>query len=466
VDETAQRWPYFPVFLRLEGQRVLMVGGGEVALRKLRLLLRAGPNIRLIARELHHEVESLVANGRVRVIATEFDEAAVVGCALVIAATDDTALNARVAAAAEAQGIPVNVVDDAQLSSFVTPSILDRSPLMVAISTAGAAPILGRRLRARLETLIPTSYGRLARFMGERRARVQQRLPQAERRAFWERFLDGPGAEAIYAGNEEAAEHAFDANFEAQQPRGEVYLVGAGPGDPDLLSFRALRLMQQCDVVLYDALIAPAILELVRRDAERIYVGKRRARHTLPQEEINDTLVRLAREGKRVLRLKGGDPFVFGRGGEEIEQLAAQGIAFQVVPGITAANGCAAYAGIPLTHRDYAQCCIFLTGHARADGELQLDWTQLAKRGQTLAIYMGLNSLPQLCAKLIEHGLPPDWPAAIVDQGTSPTQKVVAATLADLPQRVAEAAPAGPSLTIVGEVVRLRERLRWFGDDA
>ena len=323
--------------------------------------------------------------------------------------------------------------------------------------------MLGRRLRERIETLLPAAYGRLAAFMGSRREQVQQRLPQAARRGLWEGFLDGPGAEAIFSGNEAAADAQLQALLDGDPRRGEVYLVGAGPGDPDLLTFRALRLMQQCDVVLYDALLPDAILDLVRRDAERIYVGKRRARHTLAQEQINAELVRLAREGKRVLRLKGGDPFEFGRGGEEIQRLAQAGVPFQVVPGISAANGCAAYAGIPLTHRDHAQACIFVTGHQRADGTLALHWDALARPGQTVVIYMGLATLPHLCAQLIEHGLSPDWPAAVIEQGTSPQQRVIVGTLASLPSAVVDAAVGGPSLVIVGSVVTLRDQLRWRG---
>jgi uroporphyrin-III C-methyltransferase/precorrin-2 dehydrogenase/sirohydrochlorin ferrochelatase len=340
------------------------------------------------------------------------------------------------------------------------PSIVERSPITVAISTAGAAPVLSRRLRERIEALLPGAYGEVAAFMAQNRQRVKS-LPVLARRKVWEDFLDGPGPERLLAGDVAAAALELESLIRGEPARGEVYLVGAGPGDPDLLTFRALRLMQQCDVVLYDALISPQILELVRRDAERIYVGKRRARHTLPQEDINQELVRRALAGQRVLRLKGGDPFVFGRGGEEIAELAAHGIPFQVVPGITAANGCAAYAGIPLTHRDYAQSCVFVTGHRRKDGQLDLHWDSLARRDQTVVIYMGRLALPELCARLREHGLPEDWPAALVEQGTTTEQKVLVGTLGTLPSLAGEREGEGAALVIVGEVVRLRDRLRW-----
>jgi uroporphyrin-III C-methyltransferase/precorrin-2 dehydrogenase/sirohydrochlorin ferrochelatase len=364
--------------------------------------------------------------------------------------------------AARAANVPVGVVDDPEPSTVITPAIVDRAPLQIAISSGGAAPVLSRRLRERIETLLPGGLGRLAGFMHGHRQRVKNAVPEDERRALWERFLDGPGAEAVLRGDDATAEHELDRALAGRPASGEVYLVGAGPGDPDLLTFRALRLMQQADVVLYDRLLPEPILELVRRDAERIFVGKRRSLHTVPQDEINAELVRRAKAGQRVLRLKGGDPFIFGRGGEEIETLAAAGIPFQVVPGVTAANGCAAYAGIPLTHRDYAQACIFVTGHARADGELDLPWDNLARRGQTIVIYMGLGAIDAVCNKLIAHGLPRDWPAALVEEGTQPTQRVIAATLGDLPAQVMAADVAGASLVIVGEVVRLRQRLKWF----
>jgi uroporphyrin-III C-methyltransferase/precorrin-2 dehydrogenase/sirohydrochlorin ferrochelatase len=457
-----ESWPYFPLFLRLRRQRVLLVGGGEVATRKLRLLLRAQASVEIVAEALSAEVAQLETAGQIQWLAQRFEPQQVRGCRIVIAATDDPLLNAAVAAAAGEAGIPVNVVDDPELSTFITPAIVDRAPLLVAVSSGGSAPVLARRVREQIERLLPAASGRLAQFLHRMRPSVQAQAAPGARRGVWETFLDGSGVERVLSGDEVAAAEMLQQVLDRQAPRGEVYLVGAGPGDPDLLTLRALRLMQQCDVVLYDALISPQILELVRRDAERIYVGKRRAKHTLPQEEINEELVRLASAGKRVLRLKGGDPFLFGRGGEEIERLAAAGIPFQVVPGITAANGCAAYAGIPLTHRDYAQSCVFVTGHPRADGALDLHWTSLAQRGQTVVIYMGLNSLPSLCLQLQQHGLPADWPAAVIEEGTRAQQRVVAGTLASLPQAVVDAGVQGPSLVIVGEVVRLRERLSWF----
>ena len=462
ADASAESPRYFPISLRLDGARVVVVGGGEVAARKVRLLRTANPVIAIVAHTLNEELAAAVATGELHALGRDFAPPQLDGARLVIAATDDTALNRAVAAAADARNIPVNVVDDPAPSSFTTPAIVDRAPLQIAISSGGAAPVLVRRLRERIESMLPANYGRVAVFMQQRRQRAKEALGPGQRRALWERFLDGGGAEALLRGDEPAAQAQLDRLIAGSAPLGEVYLVGAGPGDPDLLTFRALRLMQQADVVLYDRLLGDGILELVRRDAERLFVGKRASQHAVPQDEINATLVRLARSGKRVLRLKGGDPFVFGRGGEEIATLAAAGIPFQVVPGITAASGCAAYAGIPLTHRDYAQACIFVTGHPRQDGTLTLPWTALAQRGQTVAIYMGLGSLAMLCGKLVEHGLPADWPAALIEEGTSMRQQVVAGTLGDLPARVEAAAIRGASLVIVGEVVRLREQLGWF----
>src|SRR5690606_11633332 len=339
-----------------------------------------------------------------------------------------------------------------------------RSPLIVAVTSGGDAPVLARLIRAKIETWIPSTYGQLAGLAKKFRARVKQLFPDVQqRRVFWEEVFQGQIAESVFAGKLGEGERLLEAKIAGAAPRalGEVYLVGAGPGDPDLLTFRALRLMQQADVVLYDRLVAPAIIELCRRDAERIYVGKRRSEHAVPQEEINQLLVDLAKQGKRVLRLKGGDPFIFGRGGEEIEQLAAEGIPFQVVPGITAASGCAAYAGIPLTHRDHAQSVRFVTGHLK-DGSCDLPWAELAAPGQTLVFYMGLVGLPLICEQLVAHGRAARTPVALVQQGTTSNQRVYTGTLQSLPDLLARHEVQAPTLVIVGEVVSLREKLAWF----
>nr|WP_286948745.1 siroheme synthase CysG [Pseudomonas sp. UBA6718] len=453
---------FLPLFHKLQGRGVLVVGGGEVALRKARLLSDAGGQLRVVAPEVRGELAALAGEGRVHL--RGYESADLQGVALVIAATDDEPLNARISAEAQALGIPVNVVDAPALCSVIFPAIVDRSPLIVAVTSGGDAPVLARLIRAKIETWIPSTYGQLASLAKKFRERVKQLFPDVQqRRVFWEDVFQGQIAESVFAGKLGEGERLLEAKIAGAAPRalGEVYLVGAGPGDPDLLTFRALRLMQQADVVLYDRLVAPPIIELCRRDAERIYVGKRRAEHAVPQEEINQLLVDLAKQGKRVLRLKGGDPFIFGRGGEEIEQLAAEGIPFQVVPGITAASGCAAYAGIPLTHRDHAQSVRFVTGHLK-DGSTNLPWTDLVAPGQTLVFYMGLVGLPQICQALIDHGRAADTPAAMVQQGTTQNQRVFTGTLANLPQLVAEHEVHAPTLVIVGEVVTLREKLAWF----
>ncbi len=457
---------YLPICIDLKGRPCLVVGGGEVAARKITLLERAGARVHVVAPRLVEALESRRRAGAIHHLPRDFRDQDLDGMALVVAATDDPEINAHVSLAARARGLPVNVVDDPEASTFVMPAIVDRSPILVAVTSGGRAPVLARLLRARLEAWIPAGYGRLAGLAGRFRRRVQQRLPHIRaRRRFWERVFEGPIAEAVLAGHEERAEREMAALLEraAAEPEpalGEVYLVGAGPGDPDLLTFRALRLMQKADVVLYDRLVAPAILDRVRRDAERIYVGKRRAHHALRQEEINDLLIRLAREGKRVLRLKGGDPFLFGRGGEEIERLAEAGIPFQVVPGITAASGCAAYAGIPLTHRDHAQSVAFVTGHTQ-DGGVELDWPALARPQQTVVFYMGLTNAETIARRLMEHGRAPGTPVAVISQGTTPEQRVYVTTLEGLGETVRTQEVRAPSLIIVGEVVRLRERLDW-----
>ncbi|MEW5755775.1 MAG: siroheme synthase CysG [Pseudomonadota bacterium] len=455
---------FFPIFLDLQGRSCLVVGGGEVATRKTRLLLKAGAKVVVVAPRLSPTLQELLASGLIEHEADAFDTDMLEQCALVIAATSDAQVNQQVHDAAVARNIPVNVVDQPRLCTFILPSIIDRSPVVAAVSTGGASPTLARLIRARLETMIPASYGRLAALAERFRERVKARFPSVhERRLFWESALQGPVAEQVFAGHDEAAGKLLEQMCDngPSAVRGEVYLIGAGPGDPDLLTFRALRLMQQADVVLYDRLVSPQILDLVRRDAELIYVGKARSDHAMRQEEINQTLARLALEGKRVCRLKGGDPFIFGRGGEEIETLAEQGIHFQVVPGITAASGCAAYAGIPLTHRDYAQSVAFITGHLK-DGQFNLNWDGLILPQQTLVIYMGLVGLDQLCAELIQRGMRADMPAALIQQGTTPEQRVYIGDVSSLPELVKRHEVKAPTLVIIGEVVRLHEKLAWY----
>ncbi len=457
---------FLPIFMDLRGEPVLVVGGGAVAARKVGLLRRAGARVTVVAPELCDELARLCDAGALEHVAREFEEADLDTPVLVIAATDDEAVNRAVSEGARARRLPVNVVDNPALCRFIMPSIIDRSPVQIAVSTGGASPVLARMLRSRLESCTPATYGRLAHLVNEYREAVKARFSNPElRRHFWEQVLEGEVAELVFAGKEQAARRALEqaiASADAERKvQGEVYLVGAGPGDPDLLTFRALRLMQQADVVVYDRLVSRQILDLVRRDAEFIYAGKERDNHTLPQEDINALLVRLAKAGKRVLRLKGGDPFIFGRGGEEIATLMEEGIHFQVVPGITAAAGCAAYAGIPLTHRDHAQSCVFVTGNLK-DGTIDLNWPALAQPNQTVVFYMGLHGVRVICEQLVAHGLEPETPAALVQQGTTPNQKVYTGTLASLPALVEQNQVRPPTLIIVGSVVTLQERLHWF----
>ncbi|MGD1015175.1 MAG: siroheme synthase CysG [Roseiarcus sp.] len=457
-----------PVFLRLAGKRAAVVGGGGGAARRVEALARAGAQATVFAATLDDEFRVLREGTAFQHVARDPTRADLEGCVVCYVATGDAGADARVAARVRGARALINVADQPDLCDFIAPSIVDRAPLVVAISTGGAAPMLARLLKARLESAIPSAAGRLAAFMGKSRALVAARLADSRaRRRIWERVLEGPIAEMVLVDNEPAAEAALANEIERERqgaggaPLGEVYLVGAGPGDPDLLTFRALRLMQKADVVLYDRLVSPDIVDLTRREAERIYVGKRRADHTLPQQEIGELLVRLAREGKRVLRLKGGDPFIFGRGGEEIETLADHKIPFQVCPGITAATACSAYAGIPLTHRDHAQTCVFATGHGK-DGPIDLDWGALIRPNQTVAIYMGLGHIEELTLAFVAHGADPDLPAAIVDNGARANQRVVVGALRTIAAQARAAALRGPTIIIVGTVVGLRDKLNWF----
>ncbi|MFM8330380.1 MAG: siroheme synthase CysG [Candidatus Methylumidiphilus sp.] len=456
---------YLPIFFKLEGRPCLIVGGGEVAARKVATLRQAGGMVTLVSPRLCAGLHALRAAGDVAWREKLFAPEDLDGFALVIAATDERAVNEAVFGSAQSRNIPVNVVDCPELCSFIFPAIVDRSPIVAAISSGGASPVLARLLRIKLEALIPPGYGSLAALAERFRGRVKAAIADGEaRRRFWEDALQGDVADLALAGRtEDAALRLEQRLMDIDTAKtGMVFLVGAGPGDPDLLTLRALRLMQEADVVVYDRLVSPEIMALTRKDAEKIYAGKQSSNHTLPQAEINQLLARLAKAGRRVVRLKGGDPFIFGRGGEEIETLMAEGIHFQVVPGVTAAAGCAAYAGIPLTHRDYAQSCAFVTGHLK-DGAIELDWAHLAVPNQTLVIYMGLQGLEQICAGLIRHGRPPTLPAALIQQGTTRQQKVLTATLATLPDVVARAEVKAPTLVIVGEVVLLHEKLAWFG---
>lgn len=458
-----------PLFLDMTGQSCLVVGGGKIAARKLGMLIKAGAKITVVAPSLCAQAKQIIADHSLNYVERNFANEDLSGIRLVIAATDDRDTNKCVVALAKKQNIWVNAADHAEQGNAILPSVIDRDPIQIAISTGASSPVLARMMRSRLEHCTPAQYGALAALVEGYREQVKSFFPGVrQRRLFWENILEGPVAELVFAGQNQQARQLLERRLREDpevQINGEVYLVGAGPGDPDLLTFRALRLMQQADVVVYDRLVSDQIMNLLRKDAEKIYAGKEKALHTLPQESINQLLVRLAKQGKRVLRLKGGDPFIFGRGGEEIETLIDERIPFQVVPGITAAAGCAAYSGIPLTHRDYAQACIFVTGHLR-DGTVNLNWDMLAHQHQTIVFYMGLSGLSVICEQLRRHGMRDDMPAALITQGTTPQQRVFIGDLTTLPSLVDRHAVKAPTLIIVGEVVLLHNKLHWFRSSA
>lgn len=457
---------YLPIFCRLDNKPVLLVGGGEVAERKARLLLDAGAHLTVVAPELDPELAELAANGSIEWLAGEFAPSHLTGKWLVVAATDRREVNALVYQSANQARIFANVVDDPKRSSFIMPSIIDRSPLMVAISSGGKAPVLARLLREKLEAMLPQHLGAVATFAGSLRDRVKARFAtMGERRRFWERLLGADRlGQALARGDSASAHQLADTLFaEESKAHGEVVLVGAGPGDPGLLTLHALRQMQQADVVVYDRLVSDEVMALVRRDAKRIFVGKQAGNHCVPQEGINQLLLDEAKKGQRVVRLKGGDPFIFGRGGEELETLVGTGIGFQVVPGITAASGCAAYAGIPLTHRDHAQSVRFVTAHGKG-GAQDLDWPLLAKDRQTLVFYMGLSSCGVIREQLLAHGKGGDTPVALIERGTQPSQRVIRGTLDQLPELAVGV--ESPALIMVGSVVTLADQLAWFGQGA
>jgi len=464
---------YLPLFHNLKGRNVLVVGGGEIALRKVRLVQQASAIITIVAKDFCPDLLAMDADDKthgcngLHLVTGAYKRQhmlAVDSVVMVIAATNDRELNRLVAEQAQKANILANVVDDPAFSTVIFPSIVDRSPIQIAISSGGDAPVLVRLLRTKFEALLPAGMAQLASLAGSFRERVKVKFSNgADRKAFWEEVFYGPIAEQAYANNLDTAEQllADKLNNTSEFKTGEVYLVGGGPGDPDLLTFKALRLMQQADIVLYDRLVSPEVLNLVRRDATRLYVGKTAGDHPVTQDNINQKLVDYARAGNRVVRLKGGDPFIFGRGGEEIETLAAEGITFQVVPGITAASGCASYAGIPLTHRDHAQSVRFITGHLRA-GKRDLNWAELVQPNQTLVFYMGLSGLETICQHLKQHGLDAQTPAALIEKGTTKDQRVFVGNLDSLAPIVRDAGAKAPTLLIVGHVVSLQDKLAWF----
>ena len=488
----------FPLFFKLDNRKVLIVGGGDVALRKADLLSRAGAAITIVAPSICDELHALLSDEKHTLIYENYNKKYMQGARVIIAGTDDEALNHQIHADATALNIPVNVVDTPHLCDFIFPAIVDRNPIVIGISSNGKAPVLARLLRARLETLIPQGYGKLAKLAGEFRSEVKNKIPTLTgRRQFWERAFEGKVSELIFAGNETEAtaqlqkdlaetakkianQHSDDtevatnsaANLDNQDtdsdisnkgknPVGEVYIVGAGPGDPELLTFKALRLMQQADIVFYDALVSPQVLDLCRRDADKVYVGKKRSNHAVAQLGINELLINEAKKGRRVVRLKGGDPFIFGRGGEEIESLRAHGVPYQVVPGITAANAAASYAGIPLTHRDHSQSVRFVTGFLKA-GMPNEKFENLLDTNETVVFYMGLHSLERLTEGLIEAGRSSETPIAIVSNASMPNQQVLTGTLASIVERQEQAQLPTPALLIMGNVVALHHDLAWY----
>jgi uroporphyrin-III C-methyltransferase/precorrin-2 dehydrogenase/sirohydrochlorin ferrochelatase len=461
---------YFPVFFDLNGQKVLIVGGGEVALRKISLLERTGALITLVAPEIAPELMARAAAGKLKLAIREFAPDDLDDARLVSVATSRRAVNRWIANLSESRNIPVNVVDDAQASRFIVPAIIDRDPVLVAISTGGASPVLARRLRERLEALIPARIGQLASWLRALRGTARQKLRNTgERRRFFEALVDGPAARRFIEGDNQGAQRIAQqllaTTSTAPRTAGEVTLVGAGPGDPELLTLKALRALQDADVILHDRLVPAAVLDLARRDAARICVGKAAGNVGSTQEEINALLIEHASLGRRVVRLKGGDPFVFGRGGEELQALAKAQINFSVVPGITAALGAAAYAGIPLTHRDHAHSVTFVTGHSQDHGEAtgkEPDWRALAMPGATAVFYMGLARLDHIVQKLLEHGAAATRPAGIIAQGTTANQRIITATLATLLDTVSKANLESPALLVVGDVVALHSTLAWF----
>jgi uroporphyrin-III C-methyltransferase/precorrin-2 dehydrogenase/sirohydrochlorin ferrochelatase len=453
----------FPLFVNLDKLPVLVVGGGEIAERKINLIIKANANVEVLARKFTPNVEQIISKKKLKKIKKSLDISTLSSnYSLIIAATDNKQVNKKLFNFAKKNNILINVVDQPELCTCTFGSIVERGDLVVAISTGGSAPVFARNLREKLETLLPQSTKQLIDFSSTIREKVIRSFSQFnKRRIFWELFFDAFATKKnITKSNLTKLSNQLIKSLRNKNS-GEVFLVGAGPGDPELLTLRSLHLIQKADVCIYDNLVSKDILELVRRDAQMIYAGKLRNNHTIEQKEINKLLVAYAKKGLRVLRLKGGDPFMFGRGGEEISELMAKKIKFQVVPGITAATGVAAYAGIPLTHRDYSQSCIFITGHEK-NGELNINWNNLINENQTIVIYMGLNSLPSIVQNLIDYGMRKNMPIAVVQEGTTENQKVVVSTISRVNAKILKTDIQSPVIIIIGEVVKLRKTIKWF----
>ena len=453
----------FPLFVNLDKLPVLVVGGGEIAERKINLIIKANAKVEVLARKFSPNVENLINKNKLKKIKSNLDISALdSNYSLIIAATDNKQINKKLFNFANKNNILINVVDQPDLCTCTFGSIVERGDLVVAISTGGNAPVFARNLREKFETLLPQSTKQLIDFSASIREKVMNSFSQFnKRRIFWELFFDAFAAKKnITKANLTSLSNQLIKTLKNKHS-GEVFLVGAGPGDPELLTLRALHLIQKADVCIYDNLVSKEILELVRRDAHMIYAGKLRNNHTIEQKEINQLLVNYAKKGLRVLRLKGGDPFMFGRGGEEISELMTQKIKFQVVPGITAASGVSAYAGIPLTHRDYSQSCIFITGHEK-NGKLNINWSNLIHENQTIVIYMGLNSLPIIVQNLIDSGMRKNMPIALVQEGTTEKQKVMVSTISRVISKTLKSDIQSPVIIIIGEVVKLRKTIKWF----
>ena len=450
----------FPLFLKLEGRPVLLVGAGSAAAAKLRLLGSAGARVTVVADTPSSDLLAAIADTRARLIEDTIAADHLSNVDLVFGATGDEGRDRALAERARAAGKLVNIVDRPELSDFTMPAIVDRGDIVVAVSTQGASPVLAQRVRAAIESVLPPGLGRLAQFAQRFRSAIQSRIADnASRRRFWDQVLDGPIAAAVLAGDDKRATRDLIRAVNRGEPKaetGRVSLVGAGPGDPELLTLRAARALREADIIVYDKLVDPSVLEYARRDARRIFVGKSKGDHTLPQSEINALLVAEARSGRHVVRLKGGDPFVFGRGGEELDALLAAGIRVDVVPGITAAVGCAAYAGFPLTHRDHASSVVFVSGHSK-DGFSDLDWRALANPRQTIVVYMGVSAAGDVASKLIEAGLGASTPIAIVENGTRWDQRVIKGELQRAAALIRSHGVAGPALLVIGEVTRAAE---------